>query len=522
MRAEIIAIGDELTTGQRLDTNSQWIAERLTECGVEVAFHTTIGDDLADNVAAFQAAVRRVDVVVATGGLGPTADDLTREALAATAGVGLVRDEPSLEHIRNLFASRGREMPERNAVQADFPLGATPIPNEFGTAPGIELRIVNSPSASCTVFALPGVPAEMKPMWTSWVAPAIGRLQGVARVIRHRRIKCFGVGESQLEAMLPDLIRRGREPTVGITVSDATITLRITASGVSDAACHAAMEPTVDVIRQALGTLVFGEGDDELEDVVVRLLAERGQTLAVAELATGGLVADWLRAAATPGANVLAIGVTATSIDQLGACWQSAAATPSGSLPLRRMSRRSRRLPPRRCDGSLTPTSGSASPRFRRQSMRPTPACACRSPRPSGRGGCGLAVRRIRRSAALARPSKRSTHCGWFFSATTASRPRRIESSLRVYFTACRLPAWPPPRSIKRRSPGTPTATACSRRSKPPARPKPPCSACPSSRSAATAARTSFSRRACSRQRSTCWARSCPPPAAWSCAWACR
>jgi nicotinamide-nucleotide amidase len=317
MRAEIIAIGDELTTGQRLDTNSQWLAERLTECGIDVAFHTTIGDDLADNVAAFQAAVRRVDVVVVTGGLGPTADDLTREALAAMAGVGLVRDDASLEHIRQLFARRGREMPERNVVQADFPAGARPIPNEFGTAPGIELRVEHSPSAACTVFALPGVPAEMKPMWDAHVAPAIAALHPAARVIRHRRIKCFGAGESQLEAMLPDMIRRGREPLVGITVSDATITLRITAGGENEAACQALIEPTVATIREALGTLVFGEGDDELEHVVARLLAEQGRTLAIAEWATGGLVEDWLQAAAPGNPEFLAIGLTANSAAQL-------------------------------------------------------------------------------------------------------------------------------------------------------------------------------------------------------------
>jgi nicotinamide-nucleotide amidase len=318
MRAEIIAIGDELITGQRLDTNTQWLAERLTELGVEVAFHTTIGDALADNVAAFQAAVRRADVVVTTGGLGPTADDLTREALATMSGVGLVRDEASLEHIRRLFASRGRAMPERNAVQADFPAGSRPIPNEFGTAPGIDLRYEPTTGTPCAVFALPGVPAEMKPMWEAYVAPAIASLQPAARVIRHRRIKCFGAGESQLEAMLPDLIRRGREPTVGITVSDATITLRITAAGDDDAACQRLIEPTVDVIRQCLGTLVFGEGDDELEDVVARLLAEQGRTLAVAEWATGGLVEDWLQAAAPANAPFLAVGVTATSLAQLG------------------------------------------------------------------------------------------------------------------------------------------------------------------------------------------------------------
>jgi nicotinamide-nucleotide amidase len=294
MRAEVIAIGDELITGQRLDTNSQWLAERLTEIGVEVAFHTTIGDNLADNVAAFKAATLRADVVVITGGLGPTADDLTRDALARAVGVGLVRDEAALAHIRNLFASRGREMPQRNAVQADFPVGATPIHNEHGTAPGVRMVVERSSDIACRVFALPGVPAEMKPMWFQSVAPAIVQSRGNARVIRHRRIKCFGVGESQLEAMLPDLIRRGREPSVGITVSDATITLRITAAGVDDTACEEAMAETVSIIHNSLNTLVFGEEDDELENVVVRLLHERGQTLAVVESATGGLLSKWL------------------------------------------------------------------------------------------------------------------------------------------------------------------------------------------------------------------------------------
>jgi nicotinamide-nucleotide amidase len=317
MRAEIIAIGDELTTGQRLDTNSQWLAERLTECGVEVAFHTTIGDNLADNVAAFQAAVRRVEVVVVTGGLGPTADDLTREALAAMAGVGLVRDEASLKHIRALFASRGRSMPERNAIQADFPAGATPIPNEYGTAPGIDLRLEPATGPPCAVFALPGVPAEMKPMWAAYVAPVIESLQPARQIIRHHRIKCFGVGESQLEAMLPDIIRRGREPIVGITVSDATITLRITAAGQDEAACRRLIEPTAATIRECLSTLVFGEGDDELEHVVSRFLREQGKTLAVAEWATGGLVEDWLHAAAPQDAEFLAVGITANSLKQL-------------------------------------------------------------------------------------------------------------------------------------------------------------------------------------------------------------
>ena len=256
MRAEVIAIGDELTTGQRLDTNSQWLSQQLTAMGVHVAFHTTVADELADNVAVFRAAFDRADIVVSTGGLGPTADDLTRDAIARATSTELVRDEASLEHIQNLFASRGRDMPERNRVQADFPEGATPIPNPKGTAPGIDITVDRADGQKCVVFALPGVPAEMHEMWDATVVPRIVQLQPEPRVIRHRRIKCFGVGESALEAMLPDLIRRDRDPRVGITASQATITLRITATASDEAASFAAMEPTAAIIYEKLGNLI--------------------------------------------------------------------------------------------------------------------------------------------------------------------------------------------------------------------------------------------------------------------------
>jgi nicotinamide-nucleotide amidase len=298
MRAEIIAIGDELTSGQRLDTNSQWLSQRLGELGVPVAFHTTVGDDLEANVAVFRTAIDRADLVVATGGLGPTADDLTREALALVTGVDLVQDDAALAHIRSLFARRGRAMPERNALQAQFPRGSRPVPNPHGTAPGIEMTVPRPCCPACRVFALPGVPAEMFAMWDASVAPAIAAVLPSRRVIRHRRIKCFGVGESDVEAMLPDMIRRKREPLVGITVSGATITLRITASGPNEAACLRAMEPTIQQIYEILGVLVFGEEDDELEHAVMRLLSERKQTLAVAEWATDGLLSQWLAEAA--------------------------------------------------------------------------------------------------------------------------------------------------------------------------------------------------------------------------------
>jgi len=298
MRAEIIAIGDELTSGQRLDTNSQWLSDQLGQIGVPVAFHTTVGDDLETNIAVFRNAIDRADIVVATGGLGPTADDLTREALAAAAGVDLVQDDAALAHIRELFARRSRPMPERNVVQAQFPRGTRVVPNPHGTAPGIDLAVPRECCAPCRVFALPGVPAEMVEMWQATVAPAISSMLGSRRVIRHRRIKVFGAGESDVESMLPDMIRRKREPLVGITVSGATITLRITASGPNAIACEQAMAPTIAQIRDVLGPLVFGEEDDELEHAVVRLLTEKRQSVAVAEWATDGLVCHWLAEAA--------------------------------------------------------------------------------------------------------------------------------------------------------------------------------------------------------------------------------
>lgn len=298
MLAEVISIGDELTSGQRLDTNSQWLSQQLGDLGIGVMFHTTVGDDLEANIAVFRAAIERADVVVCSGGLGPTADDLTRDALAAAAGVELYEDTAALEHIQNLFSRRKRPMPERNKLQALFPRGCNIVPNPEGTAPGIDLTIPRPGRSPSRVFALPGVPAEMKTMWSATVRPALAATQPTPRVICHRRIKCFGVGESDLEAMLPDMIRRKREPLVGITVHAATITLRITASGPDEATCRAEMEPTADEIRSHLGVLVFGEEDDELEHAVLRLLHERGKTLAVAEWATDGLVSHWLAKAA--------------------------------------------------------------------------------------------------------------------------------------------------------------------------------------------------------------------------------
>jgi len=295
MNAEIISIGDELTSGQRLDTNSQWLSRALTDLGVKVIAHTTIADELPVMVEACRIAAKRCDFAICSGGLGPTADDLTREAIAEAAGVELELDENALAQIERLFARRKRPMPERNRVQAYFPRGSRVIPNPHGSAPGFEKEVILADGASARFFTLPGVPAELTEMWTATVEPRIIELLGSKRkCIRHRAIKCFGVGESDLEAMLPDLIRRGRTPTVGITVSRATITLRISAEAESSEACQQLIDETELVIRGCLGELVFGEDDDELQHAVVKLLAKLNQTICVAEIGTGGLIADWL------------------------------------------------------------------------------------------------------------------------------------------------------------------------------------------------------------------------------------
>jgi nicotinamide-nucleotide amidase len=307
MHAEILSIGTELTTGAKLDTNSQWLSLELQAVGIPVHYHVTVADDLDANLNAFRSAIDRSDIVLVTGGLGPTLDDLTRDVLALLTGTKLILHEPSLEIIRGMFARRNRPMPERNVVQAMFPEGAEPIPNRRGTAPGIYLEVPRPGRSPCRIAAMPGVPSEMKVMFPDDVLPRIRPHESTALVIRTARINCFGLGESAAEELLGDVTARGRDPEVGITVHEATITLRIVAAAPATEEADRKIDATKTIIYERMGEYAFGEEDDELEHVVGRLLGARRETLALAESATGGLLAlrvtsvprhtDWFRGA---------------------------------------------------------------------------------------------------------------------------------------------------------------------------------------------------------------------------------
>jgi nicotinamide-nucleotide amidase len=290
LRAEIISIGDELTSGQRLDTNSRWLSERIGDLGVKTVFHTTVGDTLTDNIDAFRTATRRADIVIASGGLGPTADDLTREAISKAFDAPLEMRQEAMDHIVSLFARRQRPMPERNQVQAMFPMGSRIIDNPHGTAPGIDLS-VNAAGKGSRIFALPGVPAEMMEMYRETVEKRLVDELGVGRQRwYYYSLKVFGIGESDVEKRLPDLIHRDRDPLVGITVSKATITLRIAALCESETEFQSKIIPTVNAIRDELGPLVFGEGEMDIDEATDQLLRQRGLRLGVIEVGAGAWI----------------------------------------------------------------------------------------------------------------------------------------------------------------------------------------------------------------------------------------
>lgn len=303
MRAEIIAAGAELSSGQRVDTNSAWLATALGELGIACAFHTTIRDDMADNVAALALAAQRADLILMTGGLGPTQDDITRDAIAAVAGVKLEFDPASHEAICRMFARRRglEQAPEgpvaaleakfpdlvaRNRVQAMFPAGAEVLPNRVGSAPGIWMQL-----GRAVIACMPGVPSEMKVMYREQVVPRLAALGLGQQVTRVRKINMFGRGESEIEADALDLTARGRLPEVGITAHEATIAFRVFARGETAEIADSIALPTVETIYSRFADLIIGENDEDVEHAVFAELLKQNKTLACAESCTGGTIA---------------------------------------------------------------------------------------------------------------------------------------------------------------------------------------------------------------------------------------
>ncbi len=288
MDAWILGVGTELALGQTVDTNSAWIAQRLAEAGIATQRHITVADEVEPIRDELARAAAAADIVIVTGGLGPTVDDLTRDALAAAMGVELKLHHHSLERIRDFFARRNIEMPEPNRVQAMIPVGATAIDNATGTAPGIRCKL-----ARADIFILPGVPSEMKAMFAADVWPAlVGR--GGGGVILQTVLRTYGSPESELGAKIADLMARGRNPNVGTTASDAVIGVRINATGHDEPTARRLMEQDAADVRRRLGRIVFGEGDVTLQEAVAELLFKSHRTVATAESCTGGLVAKRL------------------------------------------------------------------------------------------------------------------------------------------------------------------------------------------------------------------------------------
>jgi nicotinamide-nucleotide amidase len=292
----ILSVGDELVLGQIEDTNASWLARALQAIGRMPGERRTVGDDRAALADALRTLASTHAAVIVSGGLGPTLDDLTREALLDVVAPGeeLVSDESGVEHLRGWFEKRGRPMPVSNLRQALRPASARLIPNPHGTAPGIAATLASDAfsrdGARCHIFCLPGPPNEMKPMFEAFVAPV---LRDDSNIVATAALHSIGLGESTLAERLGDLMERGREPSVGTTASDGIVSIRVRATGARDAA-RVALEATVDECLKRAGSIVYGRDGEPLAAVVGRMLVERGLTISTAESCTGGLLGAFI------------------------------------------------------------------------------------------------------------------------------------------------------------------------------------------------------------------------------------
>ncbi len=302
MNVEVLAVGTELLLGQIVNSNAAEIGTRLAEAGLDHYRQTVVGDNLDRMVDALRGAMGRAGAVIITGGIGPTQDDITREAMCAAAGVGMAYDEGFAEHLRQRWEQRGLVMPESNLRQAEHPEGSVLIANPKGTAPGLRME-----AGGTWLFALPGVPQEMLPMLEKDVIPFLAAEAGGEEVVLASRvIRTYGLPESRVSEMLGDLFEAAANPTMAFLASAGEIKVRLTARAADEAAAAALLDPVEAQIRDRLGNRVFAVGGASIESIVLDLVDEKGWSLGTAESATGGLVAS--RLTSVPGASSCFVG----------------------------------------------------------------------------------------------------------------------------------------------------------------------------------------------------------------------
>lgn len=301
MRAEIVGVGTELLLGQIANTNARWMSERLAEIGIDVLYHQAVGDNLERIVEVLELAAGRADVVLVTGGLGPTQDDITRDALAVAMGVEMVRHDEIETFLYERFAGFGRgAMPRNNLRQADVPIGARTIMPGMGSAPGLIADL-----GGARIYAVPGVPAEMVEMMDGTILPELVELAGRG-VVRSRVLRCVGIGESRVAEVVADLFEGSTNPSVAYLASAGEVKIRLTAKAESAAAADTLIDPLALEVRARLGDVIFTDADETLEQAVGRLLTAAARSLACAESLTGGSVGA--RLTSVPGSSTYFLG----------------------------------------------------------------------------------------------------------------------------------------------------------------------------------------------------------------------
>ena len=284
IQAEIISVGDELLNGRTVNTNASFLSRELQKIGFSVTNQTTVADSAADILASLRSAIGRSSVIVYSGGLGPTDDDLTKETIARAIGMQLEEDPETLERIRAFFESRGREMKDNNRKQAMIPKGATILENDNGTAPGIFIR-----KGSQVIIMLPGPPHELEPMFREKAAPLLIEMSG--QKIFSRTLGVAGIGESELEDLIKDCLY-GDDPHAALYAKEGEVEICITSFGDTEADAEAKADELTGVLREKLGDRIYTENGENLAEATVRKLLEKKQRVAYAESCTGGMIAE--------------------------------------------------------------------------------------------------------------------------------------------------------------------------------------------------------------------------------------